>query len=636
MTINKPYLSSFSYNSVLHLVNNQGMVWMGMFFSPGLALINLVKLGILMYLRSWTVLTCNVPHEVVFRASRSNNFYLALLLTMLFLCVLPVSYAIVLLTPSWHCGPFSDHDKIYYLFTNATMDIAPDFLKSSIHYLASPAAVIPLLVLLILIIYYLLSLTGSLREANHDLRNQLRKERTEERKKMWKLAEEQTKGPTNGANTLVSRWKKVLEGAQSPSPENAMAGTVPDTKVEARKDLLAKIMKKALRKGSASDDDSQVTNVGDETDTEAHESLPRDHSPITKIPDVKPRRKLKNPFAQIIAMAKEKAVKETQEGVENQENKENIRKEIEGDIKQEQPDTKKTTEDQEADEKERIVSERRRSLFKRQENTGATAVDIETEHPDKKSKAPDLIFKFDESLAQTTSQTADKQSDPNEYTSKKSKPEKPKRNGANIKHRCSPHHEITSDSSSDYPATTAEQQKEKVETPHYAAPMKIRPVTEKPVSPGPDGKYSKKKEVDHVEKKYVEKKETTDETKPSPSKPKRKFNKFFALEKDGKFDVTSPKSPKSPKSPTVEPIPENPAVDNLQKQESLSSKDSVESSSKDSKTDKKTTKRQDSQTSIWSDKIPVITISKTESNENILEEGSGTIKKKKSPKKSEQ
>lgn len=53
--------------NILHLVNSQGQVWMGMFFAPGLAIINLFKLGILMYFRSWAVLTCNVPHEVVFR-----------------------------------------------------------------------------------------------------------------------------------------------------------------------------------------------------------------------------------------------------------------------------------------------------------------------------------------------------------------------------------------------------------------------------------------------------------------------------------------------------------------------------------------------------------------------------------------
>lgn len=131
--------------NILHLVNNQGQVWMGMFFSPGLAILNLVKLVIIMYLRSWTVLTCNVPHEVVFRynetvlhsyftklipisisrASRSNNFYLALLLTMLFLCVLPVGYAIVWLRPSWHCGPFSNYSRIYLIFTETLREALP-------------------------------------------------------------------------------------------------------------------------------------------------------------------------------------------------------------------------------------------------------------------------------------------------------------------------------------------------------------------------------------------------------------------------------------------------------------------------------------------------------------------------------
>lgn len=111
--------------NILHLVNNQGMVWMGMFFSPGLAALNIVKLGILMYLRSWAVMTCNVPHEVVFRASRSNNFYFSLLLTMIFLCVLPVGYAIVWVEPSWHCGPFSGYHRIYHMATKSLKDALP-------------------------------------------------------------------------------------------------------------------------------------------------------------------------------------------------------------------------------------------------------------------------------------------------------------------------------------------------------------------------------------------------------------------------------------------------------------------------------------------------------------------------------
>lgn len=125
MTIGLQYGDFKIAENILHLVNNQGQVWMGMFFSPGLAIINLFKLVVIMYLRSWTVLTCNVPHEVVFRASRSNNFYLALLLTMLFLCVLPVGYAIVWLHPSWHCGPFTDHEKIFHIFTETLKAALP-------------------------------------------------------------------------------------------------------------------------------------------------------------------------------------------------------------------------------------------------------------------------------------------------------------------------------------------------------------------------------------------------------------------------------------------------------------------------------------------------------------------------------
>ena len=156
--------------NILHLVNNQGMVWMGMFFSPGLPLLNLIKLVILMYLRSWAVLTCNVPHEIVFRASRSNNFYFALLLTMLFLCVLPVGYAIVWVQPSCYCGPFSGKRFIYHILTESLQNALPKSFHKVLDYIASPGTVIPLLLLLILVIYYLLSLTSALREANNDLK----------------------------------------------------------------------------------------------------------------------------------------------------------------------------------------------------------------------------------------------------------------------------------------------------------------------------------------------------------------------------------------------------------------------------------------------------------------------------------
>ncbi|XP_076677343.1 transmembrane channel-like protein [Andrena cerasifolii] len=213
--------------NILHLVNNQGMIWMGMFFSPGLTALNLLKLGILMYLRSWAVMTCNVPHEVIFRASRSNNFYFALLLTMLFLCVLPVGYAIVWVEPSWHCGPFSGYKKIYHLATKQLTDSLPEPIQRCLDYIASPGIVIPLIVLMTLIIYYMVSLTGSLREANNDLKIQLRHERTEERRKLFKIVRKKE----DVIDTSLLKWKKMLPGLVRKSSKTRAAKGEPEVAV---------------------------------------------------------------------------------------------------------------------------------------------------------------------------------------------------------------------------------------------------------------------------------------------------------------------------------------------------------------------------------------------------------------------
>ena len=79
--------------------NSKAVIWIGAFFCPLLPLINVFKLAIIFYVRSWAVLTCNVPMERVFRASKSNNFYLVLLMIMLFVAIVPIFYVIFNLTP---------------------------------------------------------------------------------------------------------------------------------------------------------------------------------------------------------------------------------------------------------------------------------------------------------------------------------------------------------------------------------------------------------------------------------------------------------------------------------------------------------------------------------------------------------
>jgi transmembrane channel-like protein len=173
---------------------------------------------------------------------------------MLFLCVLPVSYAIVWLEPSLHCGPFSGNKRMYYLFTDTLKRIMPTRVHKALDYIASPAAIIPLLLLLVLFIYYLISLTGALRVANQDLKTQLHKERTEERKKMMKLMEDKIMDSVNVSNKLSNRWKKVLE-VSKPSMPSITAALSAEECSDRKKILLAKAMKNILRKKYSNDED---------------------------------------------------------------------------------------------------------------------------------------------------------------------------------------------------------------------------------------------------------------------------------------------------------------------------------------------------------------------------------------------
>ena len=56
----------------------------------------------------------------------------------------------------------------------------PDKVNAIIDYLTSPGTVVPIIILLLLIIFYLFSTVGSLKEANSDLKSQLRREKDDD------------------------------------------------------------------------------------------------------------------------------------------------------------------------------------------------------------------------------------------------------------------------------------------------------------------------------------------------------------------------------------------------------------------------------------------------------------------------
>ena len=79
---------------------------LGMLFCPLLPAMGFLKNVLLFYCRAFAVLYFNRPPHTLFRVASTRHFYLALLLLTVFLCALPVGYAIVQMTPSLSCGPF--------------------------------------------------------------------------------------------------------------------------------------------------------------------------------------------------------------------------------------------------------------------------------------------------------------------------------------------------------------------------------------------------------------------------------------------------------------------------------------------------------------------------------------------------
>ncbi|XP_070760156.1 transmembrane channel-like protein 1 [Enoplosus armatus] len=179
-----PSYSEFDVSgNVLGLIFNQGMIWMGAFYAPCLPALNVLRLHVSMYLQCWAVMCCNVPQERVFKASGSNNFYMAMLLVILFLSTLPAIYTIVTIPPSFDCGPFSGKKRMFDVIQETLESDFPAWFSKVFSYASNPGLVLPFILLMVLAIYYLQSTSKSYKEANVELKKKLQTQNEENKKK---------------------------------------------------------------------------------------------------------------------------------------------------------------------------------------------------------------------------------------------------------------------------------------------------------------------------------------------------------------------------------------------------------------------------------------------------------------------
>uniref|UniRef100_A0A4W6FEW6 Transmembrane channel-like protein n=1 Tax=Lates calcarifer TaxID=8187 RepID=A0A4W6FEW6_LATCA len=224
--------------NVLGLVFNQGMIWMGAFYAPGLVGINVLRLLSSMYYQCWAVMATNVPHERVFKASKSNNFYMGLLLLILFLSLLPVVYTIMTLPPSFDCGPFSGKEKMFDVIME-TIDLdLPAFMGTLFSYAANPGLIIPAVLLMVLAIYYLNSVSEAYKNSNMELKKKMQMARDEEKNR---------RNNTDSTNQVMKDLEDLLpnrslappapEPEKPPEPEAKPTKTKPGKGVNLQKDV---------------------------------------------------------------------------------------------------------------------------------------------------------------------------------------------------------------------------------------------------------------------------------------------------------------------------------------------------------------------------------------------------------------
>lgn len=390
-------------------------------------------------------------------------------------------------------------------------------------------------------------------------------------------------------------------------------------------ELLARIMKKALRKGSnTSDDDSGPLNAGDdETDTEQHESLPRDKEVRRSIPKMlrlkavaqqnsidekKTVDQSKPSMAQMLKMAAKKEANEHPSG------RFKVEKVIAASVTntptaEHKPEIKTPCllppqpVDFEEENRIKVGPERRRSILLRQNNL------IET------GPSRSIVNKEDTVNYKVVNEK-------NKEVEKRAKHKTSKAAKAEVFHFENNEVDVSDDDNTSY----REIELKNISSSHASSSQRSKCQSSSDTSWNQDTEDTCRESISPAQLCRDSSPEYAVIVRTSPGgaqpksstsseKPKRRFSSFLTLVREvitmRKQEIRG--QTRSTKDFTGEDDEYDTNGTIKKRRDSRGSRKSLR---KRTKTDPK---RQDSQTSIWSDNIPVITISKTESDECILE-----------------
>ncbi|XP_067403896.1 transmembrane channel-like protein 8 [Emydura macquarii macquarii] len=207
--------------NVLDIVAAQTVIWLGIFYSPLLPLLNTIFIFITFYIKKYTLYRDCRPSQRLFRASSSTFLFQLVLLLGLTMASASLGYVITRVPSSRACGLFANYTAAWKVVPEAVSTRLPPAAQRVLHYVASDAFCFPLLILLCLILTGIVSQT----QANRRAIERLKKQQVLHVKEKWCLVRELATLLLEPRQPPVARSQVVLLSATETSRAQGMQET---------------------------------------------------------------------------------------------------------------------------------------------------------------------------------------------------------------------------------------------------------------------------------------------------------------------------------------------------------------------------------------------------------------------------
>ncbi|KAJ8037845.1 Transmembrane channel-like protein 5 [Holothuria leucospilota] len=158
--------------NTMDLIQAQAYTWIGMYFSPLLMVICIIKVVLTFYVKRTSVLYNCKPSKQAWRASLAKTVFLIILYIFFGICGFSVGYILAQLKPSESCGPFRGEESPFSVLLNV-VDQWTGFIETILKILTSPGFVLAIIIVLILAIYYFRTVKKGRRKIIKRLKQQI-------------------------------------------------------------------------------------------------------------------------------------------------------------------------------------------------------------------------------------------------------------------------------------------------------------------------------------------------------------------------------------------------------------------------------------------------------------------------------